>query len=46
MTEGLQGELTQKEELYIHLKNDYHRLEQNYNEALNLAETADNSKEK
>jgi len=33
MCEGLQTELQQKEDLYVHLKNDFSRLEQRYKES-------------
>lgn len=45
LSEGLQKELTQKEELYIHLKNDYSRLEARYKDMLHTQESFDVEKD-
>lgn len=34
LSENLQAELSEKDELYIHLKKDFHMLEQRYQETL------------
>ncbi len=46
LSEGLQGELAQKEELYSHLKGDYQRLEAQYTEAIKMQGNIGNDKDR